>query len=84
MSEFKLPPPRRLLRCDVPSRHDDGLLAGDMPAFDELADIEPTPNDAGDVLVLVAELVDELTISLELIDDEVHVSASDERVAEVA
>jgi hypothetical protein len=84
MSEFKLPPPRRLLRCDVPSRHDDGLLAADMPAFDELATIEATPAEPGDVLMLVAELVDELTISLELIGDEAGEAASDERVAEVA
>ena len=35
MSEFKLPLPRRLLRCDVP-RHDDTLVGHDV-VFDEIA-----------------------------------------------
>lgn len=87
MSEFKLPPPRRLLRCDVPRRHDDALVEPDMPIFAEVAAIEPTLGERDDISVLVAELVDELSISLTLIDDVnegYHEAGPHEAVAEVA
>jgi hypothetical protein len=79
MSEFKLPLPRRLLRCDVP-RHDDTLVGHDV-VFDEIAAIVPNPADEPDLLLVVDELVDELSISLTLIA-EVEDDAA--RVAEVA
>lgn len=76
MSEFKLPLPRRLLRCDV-LRHDDGLLGLDMAAFDEVSSIEPSPMDTPDLLLVIDELADELAISLTLIaevDDQVDIA----------
>lgn len=84
MSEFKLPPPRRLLRCEI-LHHDDALIGRDMREFDEIALFEPTPVDGPDLLLvideLVDELVDELSISLTLLDS---IDQVDERVAEVA
>ena len=82
MSEFKLPLPRRLLRCDAP-RHDDSLIASDVPVFEEVASIEPSPADAPDLLLVIDELADELAISLTLIA-EVEDEIVDARVAEVA
>ncbi len=82
MSEFKLPLPRRLLRCDAP-RHDDALVARDLEVFDEIAAIEPSRFEAPDLLLVVDALVDELSISLTLIPDEVE-SEVERKVAEVA
>lgn len=85
MSEFKLPPPRRLLRCDIP-HHDDALIERDVLVFDEIATIESS-FDAPDLLLVVDELVDEmansLTISLTLIA-EVDDGVAETRIAEVA
>jgi hypothetical protein len=78
MSEFKLPLPRRLLRCDAP-RHDDTLVGCDLAVFDELASIESSSADEPDLLLVIDELVDELAISLTMIAE-----VDDARVAEVA
>jgi hypothetical protein len=85
MSEFKLPPPRRMLRFDVP-RHDDSLVGLDMldmGVFDEIARIESSPLDASDLLLVIDELANELTISLTLIA-EVDDQVAEVRIAEVA
>jgi hypothetical protein len=82
MSEFKLPLPRRLLRCDV-LRHDDDLLGLDMSAFDEVSRIEPSSIDAPDLLLVIDELADELVISLTLVA-EVDDQVDETRIAEVA
>jgi hypothetical protein len=84
MSEFKLPPPRRLLRCDV-LHHDDALVGRDVHVFEEVAQIEPSHDQhaAPDLLLVVDELVDELSIALTLIEDEITLTDR-EQVAEVA
>ncbi|MFV8750868.1 hypothetical protein ACNOYE_10000 [Nannocystaceae bacterium ST9] len=87
MSEFKLPPPRRLLRCDV-LHHDDALVGRDVHVFEEVAQIEPSHDQhdqhaAPDLLLVVDELVDELSIALTLIEDELTLMDR-EQVAEVA
>ncbi len=82
---YKLPPPRRLLRCELP-HHDDSLVGRDLPVFDEIAtlvdvELESNPLDALGLLLVI----DELTISLTLIADPADpVESIDDRVAEVA